>query len=229
MLKICPKCGSRKRELNAFCTSCKPTLGSIKAKAYKAEDKANKANRMNVLNTVYGRDTTNAVASTKNPAETKVKIKIIAQVKEAKIKTEWSDCQCKKCSHKINYPVGSYIPTSCHFCRLREVIGISGLLTDFLCHENKLERSHRTNYEEKLLLANRKPLRERIKSILALYGLSTEELINACAIDKEVRTIVYDMNRGQQRNKKRSNAYPTLPKNIVPFYQGGAPGLGKGS
>lgn len=226
MLTICPKCGNRKKELNAYCTNCKPTLGSIKAMAV-AEVKKAKGIDIRSLNRIYGGDA-NIAPLTKAPIE--AKIKIIAKAKEEKIKVEWQYSQCDRCSRQVEYlPTWSSIPSSCHFCRLRDVTGngIAKALNKFLLNEYKLQKNCRINGEDKQLLVSRKPLREKIQRILQC---GMDELIEACAKDDKIRKIVYMVVRENKIKVKRPRTPSIiLPKYTLPFYQGGAPGLGKKS
>lgn len=145
--------------------------------------------------------------------------------------TKWQQHPCCNCSRPVYFlPSWSSKPLKCHNCQFLEIEDLSGLLERFLQHEEKLAKRLKSQADRQQL-AEREPLRRKIKDKLQCFSSSPRGLLEACARDRELRTVIYSMVRDKRYSDKpsKSGECATLPKRMRRLLQGGAPGLGKRS
>lgn len=138
----------------------------------------------------------------------------------------WLQQKCSTCSEMVAYlPQWVVRPKYCNRCRLLKIDGLKELLEWFLEHENKLKKQIKA-FDEKLIFAEREPLRKKIAQILR----TPNQLTEACIKDESVSRLVFQLVKERNLSQRKSRgSKKIIPKNVGKFFQGGAPGLGKRS
>ena len=138
----------------------------------------------------------------------------------------WLKQKCSTCSGTVSYlPQWVVRPKYCDRCRIIKIEGLQELLEWFLEHEKKLKKQIKA-FDDKLILAEREPLRTKVAQILR----SPNKLTEACLQDKNVSRLVFRLAKERTLDQRESRgSKKIIPKNLGKFFQGGAPGLGKGS
>ena len=149
---------------------------------------------------------------------------------EASMIDAWLRQKCTRCSSWVSYlPHWSVRPKHCVRCRLLEIDDLKGLFEWYLGKESRLRKRLKAP-DEKLAFAEREELRIKITQTLRKFSNSRDSLAEACTSDRELYGLAFRLakerrlaNRPSRENKK------ITPKTMAPFYQGGAPSLGKRS
>ena len=138
----------------------------------------------------------------------------------------WLHQKCSTCSGMVSYlPQWAIRPKYCDRCRLIKIEGLKELLEWFLEHENKLKKQIKA-FDEKIIFAEREPLRTKIAQILR----TPNKLAEACLKDKSISSLVFRLAKERNSSQIKSRgSKKIIPKNLGKFLQGGAPGLGKRS
>ncbi len=142
----------------------------------------------------------------------------------------WLQKKCIKCDDGLVFYLPQWInvPQYCDRCRLLEIYNLKGLLKYYLKKEDEL-KNHCMSLENKLLFSERAPLRIKVKQALEISLESSSQMIDFCLEDKDIKRLVFRLNKERKLNESSHDNRKIFPKVIGSILQGGAPGLGKRS
>lgn len=142
----------------------------------------------------------------------------------------WLRQKCNRCAGHVNYlPHWSVRPKSCVCCRLYEIKNLKCLFQSWLDKEKHLRKRVKLQ-DEKQALKDREPLRTKVKEVINEFSHSQKLLAEKCASDRELSRLSFRLAKERRIvDKPRRESKQITPKTMAPFYQGGAPGLGKRS
>ncbi len=142
----------------------------------------------------------------------------------------WLQKKCIKCDNGLVFYLSQWInvPKHCDRCRLLEIYDLKSLFKDYLRKEDEL-KNHCMALENKLLFSEREPLRIKVKQALEISLKSSSQIIDFCLEDKDLKRLVFRLNKERKLNESSRDNKKIFPKVIGSILQGGAPGLGKRS
>jgi hypothetical protein len=142
----------------------------------------------------------------------------------------WLRQKCTRCSGWVAYlPHWSARPKHCVRCRLLEIDDFNGLFEWYLGKESRLRKRLKAP-DEKLAFAEREGLRTKVTQALQKFSHTQNLLAEACTSDRELSGLAFRLAKERRlANRPSRGSKKITPKTMAPFYQGGAPGLGKKS
>lgn len=142
----------------------------------------------------------------------------------------WLRQKCNRCSGDVIYlRHWSVLPKYCVRCRLLEINNLKGLFQSWLDKEQHLRKRVKLP-DEKRSLMDREGLRTKVREAIHEISHTQKLLAETCASDRELSRLAFRLAKEKRiTNKPRRESKQIMPKTMAPFYQGGAPGLGKRS